>query len=109
MPVRAAGAGARDALPVRRPAFGSRRRLGLRAVKVTAGGDCAGPRDAGGTATARGVAPRAGVGAVQRRHGEARPGADQGCALPGLRARGPVGLSCLPGRKPLRPPSRAGR
>lgn len=93
MPGCAAGAGARDALPVRRLAFGSRRFLGLRAVKVTAGGDCAGPRDAGGTATARRVAPRAGVCAIQRRHGEARPGSDQGCSRAGLAAVSPRALS----------------
>lgn len=85
---RAADSGARDALPVRRLASGSRRFLSFRSVKVTAGGDWAGPRDAGGTAAAWRVAPRAGVCAFQRRHGEARPGSDQGC-------RGRVSLPCV--------------
>lgn len=69
---RAASAKARDVLPVRRLASESRRFLSIRAVKVTAGGDWARPRDAGGTTAARRVAPRAGVCAFQQRHGEAR-------------------------------------
>lgn len=80
--------GACDVLPVRRLASRSCRVLSLRAVKVTAGGyrlaSPTPPRDAGGTAAARRVAPRAGVCAIQRRHGEARP---EGRSRAGSRCR----------------------
>lgn len=86
-PGRAAGVRAPDVLPVRRLASRSRRFLSFGAVKVTAGGDRASPRDAGGTAPARQVAPRAGVCAFQWRHGEAHPGSGQGCSRAGFRCR----------------------